>query len=293
MRLSRLVALNSAGLAALIFASSAAAQESERGWPAAPDAAVRVFNLTGSTRVTGWDRDSVSVTGTVASGGRLYGGGSRLAVKLGVEPAQSGGEAPAGVLEVRVPFGASVSVKSATADVEVRDVRGAVEVASVGGRISVFGSARQVSVESMSGDVSVRGGTPVVRIRTGGGSATVDGNTEDLRVETVSGPIVVRTARPRQARLESATGSVTFDGGLAGDGTLDVQTHESDVRLTFPASTSAAFELTTFDGLLVNRFGDLAARPSRGGRPLRFTTGGGGATVKVRTLKGNVAVYRR
>lgn len=280
-------------MAASLLAPAAAAQQAVRGWPAAPDAAVRVFNLAGSTRVVGWDHDSVMVTGTVAAGGRLYGGGGRAAVKLGVEPSRPGGDAPAGVLEVRVPRGAVLSVKSATADVEVRDVRGSIEVMSVGGRVTVTGDPRQISVESMTGDVLVRSAAPVVRVRTAGGSATIEGAAEDLRVETVSGPIVVRAARPRRTRIESTTGTVTWDGGLAADGTLDVHTHESAVRLTFPAAVAAAFELTTFDGLLVNRFGSAAARPSRGGKPLRFTVNGGGAQVAVRTLKGDVAVYRR
>lgn len=283
----------SALLVSVLLAPAAAAQQSVRGWPAAPDAAVRVFNLAGSTRVIGWDRDSVMVTGTVAAGGRLYGGGGRGAVKLGVEPSTPGGDAPAGVLEVRVPHGAALSVKSGTADVEVRDVRNSVEVMSVGGRVTVTGDARQISVESMTGDVLVRSAAPVVRVRTAGGSATIEGAGEDLRVETVSGPIVVRAARPRRTRIESTTGTVTWDGGLAADGTLDVHTHESAVRLTFPATVAAAFELTTYDGLLVNRFGSAAARPSRGGKPLRFTVNGGGAQVAVRTLKGDVGVYRR
>jgi hypothetical protein len=141
--------------------------------------------------------------------------------------------------------------------------------------------------------VVVRTAAPAVRVHTAGASATVEGAVEDLRVETVSGAIVVRPGRPRQTRLESVTGSVTFDGGLAADGTLDVHTHESAVRLTLPSAIAASFELTTFDGLLVNRFGSAAARPSRGGKPLRFEVNGGGAMVSVRTLKGDVAVYRR
>ena len=290
MRCLRLLLTIFAGAA---LAPAAAAQEVARGWSAAPTAAVRVFNLAGSTRITGWDRDSIAVTATVGAGGRLYGGGSRSALKLGVEPATPGGDAPAAALEVRVPRGVTLSVKSAGADVEVRSVSGTIEISSVSGRVTVTGTARQISVESMIGDVMVQASAPAIRVHTAGASATVQGAVEDLRVETVSGAIVVRPGTPRQTRLESVTGSITFDGGLAADGTLDVHTHESAVRLTLPSAIAASFELTTFDGLLVNRFGRAAARPSRGGKPLRFEVNGGGAMVSVRTLKGDVAVYRR
>lgn len=270
-----------------------AQQPSARGWAAAPGAAVRVFNLAGSTRVTGWDRDSIAVSGTVAGGGRLFGGGSRTALKVGVEPGVPGGDPPAAILEVRVPHGAALSIKSTTADVTVSGLTGTIEVLSVSGRVTVTGDARQVSAESMTGAVTVRGTTPVVRVRTADGAATVEGAVDDLRIETVSGPIVARGGRARMARLESVAGAVTFDGALAPDGTLDVQTHESSVTLRLPAGIGAAFDLTTFDGLLANRFGTEAARPSRGGKPLRFTVNGGGARVTVRTLKGDVSVYRR
>src|SRR5690606_40369593 len=131
---------------------------------------------------------------------------------------------------------ASVWVRSAAADGEGQGVSGTIEVMSVGGRISVAASARQVGVESMPGDIGVQGDAAVVRVRTAAGGATVNGAIEDLMVETVSGPIVVRAEAPRRARLESTSGAIAFDGGLAADATLDVQTHESAVRLTLPGS---------------------------------------------------------
>src|SRR6267378_1318726 len=53
----------------------------------APDASIRVFNLVGSIHVTGWDKDSLAVTGTLAPGaGKLfYFGGAGRGAKLGVE----------------------------------------------------------------------------------------------------------------------------------------------------------------------------------------------------------------
>lgn len=280
-------------LATALATLPASAQQASRGWSASSAPAIRVFNLAGATRVVGWDRDSVAVAGTVSAGGRLYGGGSRSAIKLGVEPGVPGADAPAARLEVRVPRGATVAVKSASADVTIAGLTGAVEVSSVSGTVTLTGDPRQVSVESMEGAVDLRTGAPVVRVRTAGAAATVDGPVHDLRVESVSGAIVVHGADARQARLESVTGPIRYEGALTRDGVLDVQTHESAVTLILPAGLGAAFDLTTFDGLLINRFGSAAARPSRGGKPLRFTANGGGARVTVRTLKGDVAVYRR
>ena len=58
-----------------------------RGRSIAPDAAIRIFNLAGTIRVTAWERDSIDVTAVVPDGAGefLFGGGS-AGVKLGVSP---------------------------------------------------------------------------------------------------------------------------------------------------------------------------------------------------------------
>lgn len=284
--------LVTAGALLALAAAPAAAQQVARGWPAEPGAAVRIFNLAGSTRVLGWDRDSIAVSGTVADGGRVIGGGTRGAVKIAVEPARPGGEPPPAVLEVRVPRGVVIAVKSSTADVHVSGLTRSIEIASVGGAVTVDGEPGQVTAESMTGGVRVEGSIPVVRVRTAGGQAVVRGEVEDLRVETVSGPIDVRAAGPRQARLESVSGAVRYEGGLAAGAALEVQTHDGPVTLALPASARAELELTTFDGRVVNRFAQPAAQAGSG-KPLRFSLNGGGARVTVRTLKGDVTVARR
>ncbi len=121
MRRSR-VALSVAALVLgcnLVPASELAAQQRfERGMPIARDASIRVFNLVGSTRVTGWDRDSIAVTGAVpARAGQLFIGGGATAAKIGVF-SDSARPAPA-TLDIRVPRGSTVWIKSSTADVFV------------------------------------------------------------------------------------------------------------------------------------------------------------------------------
>ena len=79
-------------LAALALTSteSVAQEPIERGLAASADATIRVYNLTGSTSITGWDRDSVAVLAELAPGaGRLYMGGHE-AIKVGVEPLSTG-----------------------------------------------------------------------------------------------------------------------------------------------------------------------------------------------------------
>jgi len=53
-----------------------------RAFPLNPDGAVRIFNDAGAIRVIGWDKDSVVITGTLARGAQLFGGGGYEGVKF-------------------------------------------------------------------------------------------------------------------------------------------------------------------------------------------------------------------
>ena len=76
--------------------------------PAAADGKVSIENMSGSVKVTGWDRAEVQVKGTVGSGGELSFDGSEKETTIEVE-AEHGN--PMGIksdLEVFVPAGSSV-----------------------------------------------------------------------------------------------------------------------------------------------------------------------------------------
>ena len=96
----------SATLAALLaLASTATAARGQapvdRRLPADRDVSLRIYNLAGSVRVIGWDRDSVAVTGTLGAGARLMMGGTRQAIKLAPEH-PGADDAPSSTLEIRV-----------------------------------------------------------------------------------------------------------------------------------------------------------------------------------------------
>jgi len=273
-------------------APSAAQERVERGYPAASDVVLRIFNLAGSTRITAWDHDSVRVTGTVAPGGRFFGGGDRRMAKLGVE--DPAGRQPPGVLEIQVPRRARVWVKSASADVVLSGVAGEVEVMSVTGTIRLDGAPRVATLESIEGDVTVTGAATVLRVRTGGGSVRIDEVRGDVSVVTVAGSIAIVSPEVLSARLETASGGVTFRSGVGSDGRLEVDTHDGTVDLILPSSIDGRFDLSTVKGKLAIGLPGYRPKPGRD-RAATFATGkrsaaGGGIAVTVRTFSGQVRI---
>ena len=142
-------------LLAFTVASSVGSQEPvARVWPLDPDGVVKIWNTAGSVRVIGWDKDSVSVTGT-APPGAFFGGGGRTGVKLGVETNAGNANEPKSDLVVRVPARARISVKSTVADVEISAFAGQIDASTIAGRLTIQGTPTEIRAESMSGDVDV------------------------------------------------------------------------------------------------------------------------------------------
>jgi len=277
-------------LALCLPVAAAAQQKLDRRIAIAADASIRITNLTGSTRVLGWDRDSIAVTGTAPPNTSFYMGGSGRMAKLGLEPDEGAKEEPGGHLDVRVPRGTRVWVKSAGGAIAIQAMVGEVEVMSVGGNIQVSGSMRMVTAESIDGDIEVIGLMPLVRVKTGGGRILLRQPSGDVTASTVSGAIVVTEAQPRSARLETVSGSVTYGGTLDRRGSLNIQTHSGDVELQLPTTLGVEFDLESTTGIATVAMPAKTATP-RKGKSLFFANAGGGAQIVVRSFKGQIRVY--
>jgi hypothetical protein len=263
---------------------------------AAPDAAIRIHSLTGSIRVITWAADSVAVRGRVdRSAGRFYIGGTREALKLGVESSE--GKEPTGTadLEVKVPVGARLWIKSAAADIDVTADGGTVEVITVGGRVQLNGKAREASVETLDGNCELAVVAEMARARTASGTIVVRGIIQNLDASTVSGPLLVgMEGKVTSVRLETVSSEIAFKGDLLADGRLAAATHGGDVELRLPASLSAAWHLVSYGRGFINEVVP-ASQVKRGTQKgeWNFATGSGRASIDVRTFKGTITLKAR
>ena len=286
----RLILLAMAGAAPVV-----AQRQQTKAFAVAPDVAVRIHNLVGVTRVTGWDRDSIAVVAVIPpGGGSFFGGGGGRFAKMGIEGQDPSLAGPGSELDVKVPRGARVWIKSASAKVELRNVGGEVEVTSVTGSIGLEGSPRVATLESIDGDVTITGATTVVRVRTGAGAVHVTGARGDISVSTVQGPVTVESDQLLSARIESVSGRVEVRAGVSLDGLLEVETHDGDVQLVLPATIDARFDLSTVKGTIVTSLPGQPPRPA-GERSARFAVGkkagvGRGAGITVRTFSGGIRI---
>jgi len=280
-------------LALLARQSTAQAWIDER-WPLDAGGSVRIVNPFGRIRVLGWDADSVVVSARLgARAGRFFAAGDGHVRKLGVD----GGNGEPAELEVHVPRGATVWVKSASASIEVEGVDGTLDLSSQEGGIRVVGTPQDVTAETMDGAVEVAGGTARARVKTVSGDILLRGASQDLGASTLSGRIVVRAAGwqrggtgVQRGRFESVTGDVRFEGELGRGGVVEVESQSGTIDVRVPASAVADFDMLTIGGTITNHLGDAHPKPRAAGtgQELRFSTGAGGAQVTARSFKGSI-----
>lgn len=266
------------------------------GRTAGRDAVVRVVVTTGSLRVSTWNRDSVAVKGRVdPSAGKFFLGGTGTALKLGVDPPAGRAAEGESDLDLQVPAGSRIWVKSLAADVEVTATGGTVQVDGTSGRVRVDGTPAETAVETLDGNVElvIRGG--IARVRTASGTIVVRGVLQDLDASSVSGPLLIgMEGDAGRIRLETVSSEIAFKGGLVPDGRIQAETHAGDIELRLPPALGVSYHLLSYGGGLHNELvPDSAVRKGPGKGEYRVTTGDGRATVDVRTFKGTVSIKAR
>jgi hypothetical protein len=278
----------------LVAAAPVAAQRPiDERRAAAADGAIRIHNLAGSVRVTGWDRDTIAVTGTVREGAEPFAlhvsGGN---AKLGIWPGS--GEALPSQLEVRVPRRSRVWIKTESADVVVHDVTGGVDVSSVSGAVEVRGAPGELFVETMAGAIDVTVDTRVLRARSAGSDITVRGRVRDAEVLSVSGTVTVENKQVERGRFESVDGSVRYRGGIGRASSVEFITHSGDIDIALLRDVSARITVSSFQGAVESLLqGRLVQSGGKGNRQYALTLGDGGADLVIRTFKGRVRLGYR
>jgi hypothetical protein len=259
---------------------------------AAPDALIRIYNVRGTLRITGWARDTVAVSGYVdPSLGRFFIGGTADGMKLGVEAPDSTSTGTA-VLDVSVPAGARLSIKTASAGVELDAVTGPVDIFTVSGQVRVGGKPASVAAESMDGNIELAMESPWAEVRTASGVVVLRGVIQNATVSSISGPLYIgMEGKIARASFETVSGEIAFKGDLDPEGVLEAESHSGNIELRLPEHLGATYSLTAYSGELHTEFETVTARPQKG--EWRFAVGDGRAQVTVRTFKGRVDLKKR
>lgn len=268
---------------------------------AAPNGQVEVRNISGDIVVSGWDQNTVYVTGDISDDAErldVRREGDRVVVEV-IYPEDWQRNRDFGDdtdLIISIPRASSLDVETVSADVAVARVEGEQALRSVSGDIVTDSVAAETRVRSVSGDIRVTGRDAVTRTSANvvSGDVSLNRISGEITVASVSGDIDIVSDQIERAELESVSGDVSLRGGLGASARVRAISTSGDVELFLRGDVAAEYNLSSFSGEIENCFGPAAPRSNRGpsNSTLRFTEGNSSASVEVSTMSGDIELCR-
>jgi DUF4097 and DUF4098 domain-containing protein YvlB len=259
--------------------------------------AVDLSLISGTIRVTGWDRPDVKVSATIESGLLRFNANSSR-VSLSVDDSDDDGgrgrrhnNVGDASYEVSVPRGSRLILEAVSGDILARGSQGEIEASSVSGDVDVGDGLRSVSAEAVSGSVTVANVNGNLRVESVSGDVRAENVTGNVEASTVSGSIRLPRIQSKDVRTETVSGDITYSGTIEPSGRYSFESHSGELRLNIPRGAGAQFSVETFSGDLSTDF-PVTLQPTQKRREGRveFTIGDGRAKVTAQTFSGRIVI---
>ena len=93
-----------------------------------------------------------------------------------------------------------------------------------------------------------------------------------------------------RGRIETVTGSIVFEGHITHGGNVRFDSHSGAIELRLSPQTNTDIDIETVTGMIENLISARRPQVGREGRGMQLWTssGTGGASIQVRSFKGNV-----
>jgi hypothetical protein len=221
----------------------------ERTSAADGQAVVSLCLSSGDVLVRGWERAEVRARAEGVGNVRLLTPNVQPAPRVEVlvsddeenEP-DSGDCGTAEQVELMVPRGATINVRTHNGHIDVSDVADA-RVEALSGDVDLRRITKGVTVSCLSGDVSLTDASGPVRLVTVSGSVEARNARplaagDDFEAKSTSGEVTVENVRHSQVTGATVSGSLLYTGALARGGAYDFRTISGDVTMEIPSDSS-------------------------------------------------------
>ncbi len=214
-----------------------------------PGAVIHLRLQSGSVQLSGWEHDSVHVSGMLAPGESWALRADGDTMRLRAEGIPRGLAAPS-ELVIFVPRRSVLIVRAAAASLVVRDFDQTVDVATAAGNLLVEAVRGTVRAETMQGTLTVLGPIPRVEASTASGTLLVS-----VPYDTINDTVYARrresAAAPKEKPfgvvvLRSVSGRITFDAPHVDSATI--HNVRGDVRVVTSPSDSGRVYVTSHTG---------------------------------------------
>lgn len=294
-----------------VRASIGAETSAEKSIAVDPKVNISLCVTEGNLKITGWERNEIRAF--VASGSEV---GFKVQQKnkqnnqavwvmvTGSDPAKnktvnseeclSGEE-----IELDVPRGAAVNVKSRTSEMTIEAVRKAV-VKNIGGDISLNNIEQGIDAATYEGDVTVENSGGAITLESANGNIVAfdvaPSEIGDIfKARTNSGAISLQRIEHRQTEISSNSGSIKFAGEFQNGGQYNFGTQVGTISLAIPEKSSckinALYGYGKFNSEL--KLAIITENNTSKAQRLVANIGGGDANVNLTTYSGAIRIRKQ
>ena len=262
-----------------------------------PDGIVRIDNVRGRIDVQGWERNDVSVTGTLDDETKVFTfetAGSTTTVKVETPDNLHHGEGSN--LVIHVPAASRVRVDVVSAELLLSNLHGGIDGKTVSGKVDASDVSGRIDLATVSGDIDLARADGPMTLNSVSGDMKAETDAEELEIRTVSGDADVRSGkRLKELTMHSVSGDIDISADLADGARVNGSTTSGDVRLSLNRDAGAVVELrTTAGGGIKNTLtGDRAQRSMSGSQELEFTMGNGAGSIELTSVSGKLELLAR
>jgi DUF4097 and DUF4098 domain-containing protein YvlB len=259
--------------------------------PLKADARLMVSNIAGTIEVEAWDRNELSLTGTLGEDvEKLEITGDEKSLRIEVKVPEHGNFGSKDIdsdLRLRVPAGVRLKASGVSADVRVHGLKGEIDVDSVSGDVEVDVASKALRAHSVSGDVRVSAPDATADVETVSGDVIVTARKE-IEAKSVSGDVHVQARDVEKLKVETVSGDLVLDMNLVKGADVNAETLSGEVHLRLPAEPEGTLEMETFSGELSSAFTRDIGRT----KDYRHD-GSGSGRVRLHSFSGDVVVEKR
>lgn len=201
-------------------------------------------------------------------------------------------------IELDVPFGATVSIKSGESKTTIDSIAKAL-VKNVGGDIFLNNIPNGVEARTYRGNVTVRNsGGSMTLDTTNGNIVAFDVSSDEIgdafRAKTNSGEITLQEIRYRETEVNSNSGSINFVGEILNGGQYYFGSSNSLITLVVPLETSAKIVAVYGYGSFESEspLKNLKRDENTQLKSLTGTLGNGEALLNFKTVNGKIIIKK-
>jgi Putative adhesin len=201
-------------------------------------------------------------------------------------------------IELNVPTGATVNLKSRESETSITDVA-KVRVENVGGDIDLRNIANGIEAKTYEGDVTVENSSGAMSLNsTTGNILAFEVSSDEIgdifKAKTANGAITLQNIGHTQVEANSSSGSVRFIGGMIAGGRYSIGTQNGTITFLIPTASSCKINATYNYGVFNSEIPmkNIQKSPAGSVQKLTATLGSGEANLTITTFNGAIRIRK-